>query len=185
MIRNYDSKLPVEVNRYFLWLVRRVKVDIRSNPDTSYLLLMRTLFEKEFYWTLPFDEHRAMDGIELREQFFKDKTELGPCSVLEMLVALALRCDRDLLGDGSDRSYVWFWDMIENLGLEIFVDTKFDPFEVDIIIDRWLDRDYESNGCGGLFHTSDPTQDMRNLEIWWQLQLYVIEKVDYEGSENW
>lgn len=178
MIRNYDSDAPEDVNRYFRWLVRKVDVDITSEPGLSYLLLMRALFRKEFYWTIPFDEHRAMDGLAMREEFFGCETDLGPCNVLEMLVALAMRCENDLLGDVGDRTGEWFWDMIENLGLDVFVDSEFDPFAVDLILDRWLDRDYDKNGCGGLFYTDRTDQDMRDLEIWWQLQIYAMAKFD-------
>lgn len=176
MIRNYDSNVSDEINEYFRWLVHTVKVDISSDPSLSYLLLMRALFKKEFYWTLPTDEHRAMDGIALREEFFDYDVNWGPCSVLEMLVALAVRCERDLLGDEEDRTNIWFWDMIENLGLDAFVDTEFDPLSVEMILDKWLDREYDKNGCGGIFYTDNPDYDMRDLEIWWQLQIYVIQK---------
>lgn len=169
------------IDRYFRWLAKKVRVDIHSRSDMSYLFMMRALFEKEFYWTLPFDEHRAMDGLSLRSDYFDcmddTDTDVGPCTVLEVLVALAIICDRDLLGYGNeDRAYEWFWDMIQNLGLDAYTDTEFDPDAVNQILDRWLDRDYDQNGCGGLFYTNDPTQDMRTLEIWWQMQLYASEK---------
>lgn len=184
MIRNYDSSMPDEVNEYFRWLVRTVDVDISGEPELSYLLLMRALFKKEFYWVLDRDEYRAMDGLYLREQFFDSKIDLGPCRVLEMLVGLASRCETDLLGNSDNQTGEWFWDMIENLGLERFVDTEFDADAVDIILDRWLDRDYDQNGCGGLFYTEREDQDMRELEIWWQLQLYVMQKFDEKHNQK-
>ena len=177
MIRNYDSNMPEEVNKYFRRLVGMVGVDIESEPDLSYLLLMRALFKKEFYWTLEFDEHRAMDGITLREELFDSKMELGPCSVLEMLAALAKRCD-DLLWDGRDRTDVWFWDMIENLGLDSFVDSNFDSMSVDLILNKWMDRDYDQNGSGGLFYCGNSERDMRKLEIWEQMQAYIMNIFD-------
>ena len=178
MIRNYDSSMSDEINEYFHWLADMVNIDLEEEPELSYLFLMRALFKKEFYWTIDFDEHRAMDGLYLREVFFDSKMDFGPCSVLEMLVALASRCDQDLLGDEENCTDEWFWDMITNLGLDVFVDTEFDPYAIEIILDRWLDRDYDQNGCGGLFYTDDPDIDMRNLEIWSQLQIYAMEKMD-------
>jgi hypothetical protein len=47
--------------------------------------------------------------------------------------------------------------------------------EVDAVIKRLLDRNYEKNGVGGLFPMHDARHDQRQLELWSQLQFYVLE----------
>ena len=97
-----------------------------------------------------------------------------PCSVLEMMIALALRCDA-FMDDPEigERTSQWFWDMIINLGLGYMIDEKYDEYVVDEIIRRFLDRDYEPDGKGGLFRIKRCMYDLREVEIWYQLCWYL------------
>lgn len=164
-------------NDYIKWLARKVEVPLSAEPDMSYNLLMRALFEKEFYSLVQYDENREEDGLNLREDYFNG-SEDGVCSVLEMMVALAIRCSYDILYNVADAATV-FWDMIRNLGLDEATDLRFDEDSVDVILDRFLDREYGKDGSGGLFYRGNHTKiDMRNEEIWWQMQLYSMDKFD-------
>ena len=98
----------------------------------------------------------------------------GPCTMLEMMVALAIKCE-EIMDDASigDRTGQWFWGMIHSLGLSSMSDRVFDRDYVDDVIARFLDRDYEPDGRGGLFTVRHCSHDLRTVEIWYQLSWYL------------
>ena len=167
-------------DEYFEWLVGIACV---NNRAVSYRKLLSYLHETEFVYSIPMDGNRAEDGIELRYRFAHgylrdDDAEYaitGPCSVLEMMLALAIRCEENIMDDPTkgDRTAQWFWGMIRSLGLGGMYDTNFDIDKARYVVDRFLDRDYNPNGSGGLFTVRDFDYDMRTIEIWHQLCEYL------------
>lgn len=174
------------INDYFEWLYNIVCKG-RFPPNRSRRKLLATLHDIEFKYSISLDGNRAEDGLDLRRRFARhypyesyDDTMLyldGPCSVLEMMVALAVRAEEQIMDDPSigDRTGQWFWGMIVNLGLGSMHDDNFDRRLVDISIERLLNRDYEPNGKGGLFTVRHRNEDMRDVEIWYQLCWYLNE----------
>ena len=165
---------------YFEWL-NGIVCD-----DDCYRSLLTYLHHVEFRYILPLDQNRAEDGESLRYRFAYYNGYMGsldeildilngPCSVLEMIVALAIRCEEDEMDDPrmGNRTRQWFWGMIVNLGLGSMTNEIFDRREVDFIITRFLDREYEPDGRGGLFTVKDCDRDLRDVEIWWQLGWYL------------
>lgn len=169
---------------YFQWLSDRV-CGGRYAKGISYEELLRYLHETEFRYTIPKDKNRAKDGIDLRYRFSLNQPEKdrdiiadhldGPCSVLEMMVALAIRCEETIMDNPSigDRTGQWFWGMVTNLGLGSMVDERFDIGLAWDILERFMDREYEPNGKGGLFTVRHCTHDLRDVEIWVQLLWYL------------
>ena len=172
------------LNEYFNWLSNIVGEKRYSNGFAYSKLLMR-LHSTPFRYSIPNDRSRAEDGIELRFRFaitqgYEDSSRMicdilgGPCSVLEMLVALSLHCEEWMDDpEKGNRTGQWFWGMIANLGLGSMYDSRFDKRLVDDIIDKFLDRNYEPNGEGGLFRVHNPPRDLRYVEIWVQLCWYL------------
>lgn len=168
---------------YFLWLTDRVKADVHSATGYSYLLSW--LFDMEFYAVLEQDLNRSRDGVYLRKEYAqstgKEEPEMDVCRVLEMLVALSARCDKDIMYNPhyGDRSSEWFWMFIRNLGLSQYDNKHWDEHAVTRIVRRFLDRDYNWSGSGGLFplkNLAGIDKDQRKVEIWYQMQRYMIEK---------
>ena len=167
---------------YFEWLLDLMCKD-KYADDISYRKLFVYLHQTEFRWIIPKDKNRADDGIALRYRFSitqeypEDVSEYieGPCSVLEMMVALAIRCEETIMDDPryGDRTKQWFWGMITSLGLNAMEDRRFDKKHVHDIIERFLDRDYQPNGKGGLFTIKNCNRDLRDVEIWYQLNWYL------------
>lgn len=166
---------------YFEWLCKLIDSK-RFSRHISYRKLLMRLHDIEFTWTVPHDDNRADDGIQLRRRFaldYEDRTLSnyisGPCSVLEMMVALAIRCEETIMDDAAmgNRTGQWFWGMIHNLDLNSMTDSKFDRNYVDDAIARLLNREYEPDGRGGLFTVKRCTRDMRTVEIWCQLSWYL------------
>lgn len=168
---------------YFDWLYNIVAKD-RFHKSISYRKLLNLLNSIEFKYFVEYDENRASDGTDLREKFAYEKEmpdavkELkGPCSVLEMMVALAIRCENQFMSDDSvgDRTGQWFWQMIVNLGLGNMVDEKFDEETAREKVEIFMDRKYAKDGGGGLFRLRHSKEDMRKIEIWYQMCEYINE----------
>lgn len=168
--------------RYFDWMYSRV-----MGEDRRYSKLLRRLNEIPFTYILPMDENRMDDGFDLRYRFghecgyddrdIANRLDISDCSVLEMMVALAIRCEEGLMDDPDlgDRTSMWFRDMIENLGLTGMDDRRYNQQYVDAHIDIFLRRRYAPDGEGGLFRLKHATEDMRNVQIWYQMSWYLNE----------
>lgn len=169
------------VNEYFDWLCCEI-CDQRYSQDISYRKLLTRLHQTEFIWFVKMDRNRAEDGLDLRYRFSYRKGYTNiysyldePCSILEMMVALAIRCEEQIMDDPAydDRTGQWFWGMIVNLGLGSMTDDNYDRKYVDNVIWKFLNRKYDRDGKGGLFRVRDCQQDMRKVEIWYQLNYYL------------
>lgn len=170
------------LNDYFEWLCRSVSGDLACEYRHYRKLLMH-LHNTQFYFSIQKDEDRYNAGIDLRWRFICERhydrlalDELeGPCSILEMTIALAIYCEEHIMDDPGygDRTGQWFWGMIVNLGLGAMSDDKFDRRYVDDVITRFLDRKYDPDGRGGLFRIKNCKHDLRRVEIFYQLCWYL------------
>lgn len=174
-------RLEERVNSdYFEWMYDLVCGD-RFAQGVGYRQLLTFLHDTEFIYFVPYDENRAAEGVSLRYRFclLHDCTDLewcldGPCSVLEMMIALASRCE-NIMDDFEmgDRTSQWFWNMISNMGLGAMNDTNYNEWLVNDVVTRFLNREYEPDGRGGLFRVRGWDRDMRTAEIWHQLLAYI------------
>ena len=183
----FSAKIEAE---YYYWLCDIINVD---QYNVSYWLLIKKLQDTEFIDKVPNDDNRIDDGKKLRD-IFADETGYtnytfldGPCSMLEMLIGLSIRIE-DILEDceEGDRTRVWFWEMIKNLGLDKYDDESyFDHGGSDAIVeilDKLINRKYGRNGNGGLFPLKDAKKDQRNVEIWYQMCAYLLENYYIDGE---
>lgn len=164
---------------YFDWMCSMV------GADDSHIHLLNRLNQVPFSYTIPMDANRESDGFDLRYLFACAKDyphpmvahilDCSPCSVLEMMVALAHRCESQFMSDPEigDRTSQWFWGMICSLGLDEATDDNYDEQFVDTVLDRFLNREYERDGKGGLFTIKGTTEDLRQVEIWYQMCWYL------------
>lgn len=168
-------------HEYFEWMCDQI-CGKRFSPHISFRKLLTLLHDTRFVYFIPNDENRAADGIDLRWRFLLQtkRRELsgcltGPCSVLEMMVALAIRIEENIMDDPDkgDRTGQWFWGMIVSLGLGSMIDDRFDERFADRVLTAFFNRDYEPNGKGGLFTIRNCTEDLRDVEIWCQANWYL------------
>lgn len=161
---------PIEYE-YFEWLVS--EIDIPNNK--TYNELFDRMHNLEFVWTVPNDDNRIEDGLDLRSEFFSGSH--GPFShtatLLEVLVALSRRVAFTAGGDAAP----WAWQLIKNLRLV----KMFDPLTVrnansiDEIFEALIWRTYSFDGHGGFFPLKQPKEDQTKVEIWYQMNAYVME----------
>lgn len=171
---------------YFEWIFDKMCGE-RFAPEISFRMLFEHLHRTKFRYSILKDRNRAEDGVDLRYRFAltyaNDPIEVdeilkrldGPCSVLEMMVALAIRAEETIMDDPNvgDRTSQWFWNMIGNLRLGNMIDEHFDRAYVIEVVERFLDREYTPDGKGGLFFVRDCDRDLREVEIWYQLCWYL------------
>lgn len=174
------------IKEYFDWM-QEVVSDGKPDRKASYRHLLMTMFETEFIYQIEMDGNRFEDGIDLRYRFgfergypdfvIANKLDTRVCSVLEMLVALAMRCEEHIMDNPEigNRTGEWFWDMVDNLGLSEQTDQNFDVVYTRDVIERFLSRDYEPDGRGGLFTIKHVDADMRDVEIWYQMMWHLDE----------
>lgn len=175
-------------DRYFDWLKQKA-----MGQDRSYDLLLDFLYNKPFSYTIRMDENRAEDGIELRYTFgFENDIpeedivaglDSGrDCSMLEMMVGLALRCESQIMVDmeEGEQPERWFRIMIQNLGLSSQTNDNFDAEKADYITDRFLAHQYSYYGDGSLFSVCNPRYDMRKTDLWYQAMWYLTENYSEE-----
>jgi hypothetical protein len=166
---------------YLVWLYGQVANPNLKSSRKTYWDLMRALFTTEFVWFVPNDDARISDGIELRGEFCYDAeiSEVDPhwmdqgCSFLEMMIGISRR-----LSFQADRSpSFWFWKLIENLGLSECNDAykKNLPALVEEVTDQVTFRTYSADGRGGLFPLKYPEDDQTKVELWYQMQAYIME----------
>lgn len=165
---------------YFEWMR-----DLVCGDDKQYETLLRFLHEKTFYYIHPLDENREQDGLDLKYRFgwlhdIPDdviERELGrnTCSVLEMMIALAVRCEESIMDDYDfgNRTGTWFFDMLKSLEIDEMDDENFNEVYVDEAIERMLEREYGPDGEGGLCYLPGCDKDLREVDIWYQMMWYL------------
>jgi len=163
---------------YYLWLVSIVY-------KNGYSKLLSKLYSTPYYYALSMDSNRESDGINLRYRFADEQgydqrivaavVDCDPCSLLEMMIALSIRCEEDIMSNPNygNRTSEWFWDMISSLGLAHMNDSHYDDGIVNDILERFLNNDYDANGHGGLFTVNNPPRPMYLIDIWSQMNEYL------------
>lgn len=182
---------PKVIPTYFEWLKNIVDPFVYRGNHEHFFEILHSM---TYVPVLDLDHNREMDGVGLRDIYVRgygiDCSEIGlvldsPCSVLEFLVALAQRMD--YIYSSTDRRYFseLFWEILHNIGLDWQTTTDND-FERDpeafqdriySAIDMVQNRTYEPDGIGNLFPLRNPKEDQRNVEIWYQMNQYLIEKM--------
>lgn len=175
-----------ELNRrYFEWMCHIVCDASHYAKNTSYKRLLTKLHNSPFDYVMAMDGNRSEDGVNLRYRFGREKNisdaiiaaylDNRQCSILEMMIALSIRCEEHIMEDSDigDRTGQWFWNMIVSLGLGNMTDRRYDIHLVNDIIQKFVDRDYSPDGRGGLFTVKNCRKDMRDIDIWYQMCMYL------------
>lgn len=165
---------------YFDWLLTLICYDNYQSYKIKYKRVLECLYAADFFPIFDRDYNRASDAKILRQTY----CEIDPrmydwayedISVLEMLIVLAKRMEQEYMFDDElgDRTAVWFWEMIDNLGmLQVGLSKRC----MLSIIDNFLKRRYSYDGIGNIFYIPNCRQDLRSIEIWAQMMLYINEK---------
>lgn len=170
---------------YFNYLLNRIGIE-----NCPLYMVSKTLYETNFTPIMKEDANREHDGLLLRDEFALEYmgnmhnpiNYIPPqCNMLEMLIALAERWDRQYMYDPrfGIRSRQWFIEMLTNLDIAKYMDNVWidgSTYAVQMAIDAFLCRQYDYDGTGGLFPLKNPKRDQRLIQIWDQLSDYVVER---------
>jgi hypothetical protein len=162
---------------YYIWLCDLVDLDAHS----GYSNLISFLYDTEFVWSVAKDANRAGDGRQLREDYIYEvgwgdcldgDWLIEPCSIFEMLVALARRTRIDIMPDYDMETSDWFWIFIEKLGFDRYDDgCIFDEKFVPLFQKKVTHFDF----CATFFEK----RAFSDVDIWSKLQAFLAKNYDF------
>lgn len=176
---------------YFEWLNRMM-----PGWRNTHSLLIRQLFDIPFTYSMEMDANRLNDGLGLRTRFCWERgygynerealKEWCPCSVLEVMIALAFRCEEEFMTLYTEEEMVerWIGPMIRSMELDTYDDGHFDPEAVQIAVGDIVARRYSPDGRGGLFYIPGFRGDMRQIEIWEQMMAWIEYYLNHGGTKD-
>ena len=183
---NYYSS--ASMSDYIHWVLKD-RLGLTEKEIKKNQRIVLALAKVEFVWRHPMDENRAIDGLELRDDFeyetgeYLDKSSgvLPNCSFFEMLAALSIRCENQLMRNLSlgDRTSRWFFEFLDNLGIESDMRTE----EIEGIVLDFMNGNYDPNGEGGMFPLKRSGINQRGEQIWKQLSAYINENYLDDGED--
>lgn len=185
---NYYSS--ASMSEYIHWVMKD-KLHMTDREMRDYVKLVDILANIEFIWIHPMDVNRAMDGLELRSDFeyetggYIDKSSglLQRCSFFEMLAALAIRCENQLMRNLSigDRTSRWFFEFLNNIGLD---NKSTNEKEVRDILENVMTGNFATDGSGGMFPLKKRRGiNQRSEQIWKQMSAYINENYFHEDPD--
>lgn len=177
-VKDVLESMPASVNSYLAWLLDD-KLGLSDEEMKDYNFLFNDLIKLPFRFSHPMDENRYEDGLNLRKDFsyetekFLDSSSgiIPGCSFLEMLVALAYKCEHQLMRnvDIGDRTKKWFFIMLKNLDFDRMTNKNWQYEYSEEVKNR-----VKSIGSGeNLFIFKGKKH--KNEEIWKQLMAYLNE----------
>ena len=176
------KKHPQTINLdYYQWLIAQIKIGTKR----EYLGLFEIMHNTEFTWFIPNDDNRVGDGEYLRNDYFRYELDsvykdglldIEFVSFLEVLIGLSRRLAWGM--SDNDNAPYWAWRLIKNLGLN----KMSDPITVgkrEYIAETLYNviwRTYDRHGRGGFFPLERTIKDQTKIDIWYQMQDYLMEK---------
>lgn len=177
---------------YFEWLTSMVDPFVGRGSHTQFFTVLNNM---TYVSMMELDNNRISDGVGLRDIYTRtydisvdsDVIVDSPCSVLEFLVALASRMNYIYSQTNENCTSQMFWDMMDNIGFDYYTTTNdsfaMNPELVENLqdaIDVVMYRLYSPDGSGNLFPLKNSRYDQRNVEVWYQMNQYLIEKMGGE-----
>lgn len=206
---------PYLHKEYFNWLCRIVGGD-NLGPFCIYKNLLIRLFQTDFNIIRNMDSNRAVNGTHLRYYFdanrydydtnetapyhktinnnFYENTKNLPCSMLEMLIAFAKDIDVKFLYSNQSRLIIWFWMMIESMGLANMIDGQWDNESENNDVD-WILRAFNMDAIEanefGIFKPTimlfpiNNVQDYEKINnLWEQMLIWYNNNINYLENLN-
>lgn len=178
MVSKVDFDIKTE---YFSYLVD--KVCDKKHHRVDYIPLLDLLHSMKFEWSIDMDANRASDGEYLRKKWLQREGiyeylyefDGEKASVLEVLVGIADRLEFQV-GDvmKGDHTADRFWEILRNLDIEKYDSGNFKPLNIKEKVRNWMYRKYKKDGFGSIFPVKNCEKDMRTLQIWDQMSVYIM-----------
>ena len=161
---------------YFMWLVGSV------DPSKTHIKLLQQLYESEAEALIPWDENRLDGGIAIRNEFrpggYSSLAEMTwltkPCTFLELTIVLS----RTLADEMNWTTKYAFWTLLRNIGVADISDIEYDSqmrSHIHQVVNKINARSYDYYGRGGFFPLRNAKQNQQLVQLWDQLNAWVIE----------
>lgn len=176
---------------YFNWIINTIFDDV--NLIDSYYGLLLELHGYVFEYSIQKDENRQKDAQDFRYMFgeaagysegcIARELDIQPPSLLEVIIALINRVQDNVLCDLEHgiKNQDIFMDILKSLQLDEMCHGRYltsdDAICVENRISKLYNKDFSYYGEGSLFTVSNPQEDMRCTEIWFQFMWYLNEKL--------
>ena len=149
----------------------------------------------EFQDIVELDHNLISNVVDMQNEFANERGFAYPednhvISVFEVLAVMAIKAEDELMtnGDYGDRTPVWFYAMLHNLELDAYPDYIWNrrneneiKREIEDIMVRFLNREYNYDGSdGGAFVLRHPREDLRGVDLWYQLLWWLSENYQDE-----
>lgn len=171
-----------EREKYFEFLVEAVELDDRTE---RFSMLLEYLFEKKFTTDKHYqlDDDRVENGLSMREKYAEEYIDIARIdrflddfgdgiSMLEFLVSMCNKMSETIFFDSHLSEF--FWQIIDNLGLDSMTDEEFDESVVDNVLEILLGRRYCRDGSGGgMFYVPNSDFDLTKMDFFRQAQIWL------------
>lgn len=177
---------------YLCWLMNQCQLEAAG--PYGYLSLCEILLDTYFLSLIEFDENRAEEGRELREEWAESQggdiseTEMLPytCNMLELILVMARRMAYEMMDSQYEAGVgKWVMEILENAGLATFrndyfeTDPEYHGNRIKAILKDIIYRRYLHTGDGGFFPAKFyTTKDYRKMELLTQMNNYLAENYD-------
>lgn len=163
---------------YLRWLAPQIR-EAEDAPDKEFWGLLKLMRDKEFFEVVKYDDNRIEDGFDIRREFLREvgvspfDVRMGPCSFLEVLIGLSRRLAFAAAGTAPG----WAWTLVSNLELHKMSDplSAYKRRKANDILEACIFRTYQPDGQGGFFPLGWPSEDQRQVELWYQMSAYISE----------
>lgn len=162
-------------NEYLKWLIQYCKLERKRD----YYKAFETLHDIPFIFFMERDINRRNDAFVLRQKYplpkkyddLRSNFMYRETSVFEVLCALAIRTDSELIGESEEGHPEYFMiEMLDNLNA-----SKCSEEELIYKISRWLRRTGKRNGKDTPFPVKSQNINQKKREIWDQMNAYIHE----------
>jgi hypothetical protein len=172
---------------YFNWLYDQLFKHRDVISRLSYTTMCHCMHQIEFRCIVPFDDNRIAYASTFRNQYLEDSGLSGleltnlmlpNATMLEVLYGLARQAD-DMI---PIMVPTWFEIFFTNLGLVKYNDEyclKHNTYPMVRRLVRFNNRDYRSDGLGGIFPLRKSDGDQREVELWRQMGAWMTENGMY------
>lgn len=147
------------------------------------------LHDTEFISELEMDDNLLDNCYSMRERFCDEERVIveleRPISILEIMVYISVEIEDTIMTNEEfgDRTGLWFWGMIDSLGLIKYKNLVYYEPEVNDILENFIRHNYKKNGKGGLFTVKNRSNyDARNENIWSQAMLFLSDFAKKSGE---
>lgn len=173
-MRDNSYYSSASMSEYIHWVLKD-KLGLTDKECKDNRNLISVLAEVEFVPRHPMDENRAKDGIELRSDFeyetgeYLDKGSglMSSCTFFEMIAALAIRCENQMMRNTSlgNRTSKWFFEFLSNLDILGCDDVEYIVDSCELFME----------GRKDMFPLKNRRIKQSNEQIWKQLTAYINE----------